>query len=205
MLRRRNDAVAKAIRGGATVSLTADAVESSMRAAVIDGRMLARGAGIARLRAEFKAAGLTLSELPAVAVDEVFRDVLRARSAAQSYAARWFKRAEGNTVRQAAETANASTRGSLKRIGATESSEAFNSGRASAVRRIRTTRRVMRVFDATLDKRTCDLCAGLDGTIVGAREAFPAGEPGSLHPFCRCSASLLISTETAQQVDIEAA
>lgn len=175
-----------------------------MRSAIVDGRFLARGAGVARLKAELRSLGIEASETTNLVVEELVRDVRRAQVAAKSYADRWFKKAEGATVREAADVANAATRGSLKRTAVTESSEAFNSGRGRAVRLV-SQRVLYRVWDATLDRRTCSTCEGADGSVVGARESFPYGEPGGVHPFCRCSSTILVSTETREAIDIEAA
>ena len=45
---------------------------------------------------------------------------------------------------------------------------------------------LVKVWDAELDKRTCDVCANAHGTIVGIDEDFPDGTPGGVHPRCRC-------------------
>lgn len=112
------------------------------------------------------------------------------------YAKRWLANAAGETTRAAATAANAATQGSLRRIAVTESAEAFNTGRAKLIRVVRR-RELWRVWDATLDRRTCSICEGADGTIVGADENFPDGEPGAVHPWCRCSWTLV----TAEEID----
>lgn len=43
------------------------------------------------------------------------------------------------------------------------------------------------VWSATLDRGTCPVCWGLDGTMVPIGKEFPGGErPGDVHPSCRC-------------------
>jgi hypothetical protein len=45
---------------------------------------------------------------------------------------------------------------------------------------------LVKVWDAELDKRTCDVCARAHGAMVGIDEDFPEGTPGGVHPKCRC-------------------
>lgn len=110
-------------------------------------------------------------------------DVKRAADAAKSYARRFRKVADDSGP----EFAKEATRGSVTRIGATESSDAFNRGRTDAVKVLKRT--LCRVWDARLD--ACPTCSSADGTIVGVRESFSLGEPGGVHPFCRCSWTLV--------------
>lgn len=128
---------------------------------------------------------------------EVARDIQRAAVYAKGYAARWVGKAEGETVAKAAAAASSSTIGSAKRIGITESSEAFNSGRAKALQSPALRSSLLRVWDAALDKRTCPLCSAADGTIVGIKESFPLGEPGGVHAHCRCTSQILTFEESA--------
>lgn len=114
---------------------------------------------------------------------------------------RWLRNATVGGV----DAATAATQGSLRRIAVTESAEAYGSGRAKVLRAQPRIIRLLRVWDATLDKRTCPICRGADGTIVGARESFPDGEPGAVHPWCRCTYTLLTETETNNGRLIEAA
>lgn len=120
--------------------------------------------------------------------EEAIRDIVRARIIADSYAKRWEKAAEASGI----ETASAATLGSVERIAATESAEAFNAGRLRAVRGYS----FMRVWDAQLDRRTCPVCESTDGTIVGASEPFPIGEPGAVHPNCRCTWQIITLEES---------
>jgi hypothetical protein len=116
----------------------------------------------------------------------------------QSYSERWYR----NVVNATPTEAKAATQGSLDRIVATETSESFNTGRAKYLD-ARPALGLLRVWDATLDKRGCPICAGADGTIVGANEPFPWGEPGSVHIQCRCVWTLLRSTEAGDGTLIE--
>jgi hypothetical protein len=116
----------------------------------------------------------------------------------QSYSERWYR----NVVNATPAEAKAATQGSLARIATTETSESFNTGRAKYLDK-QPALGLLRVWDATLDKRGCPICAGADGTIVGANEPFPWGEPGAVHPMCRCCWTLLRSTETGGETLIE--
>ena len=116
------------------------------------------------------------------------REARRAAAAARSYARRFFRAAEQSDVTKALDA----TKGSLRRTAVTESSDAFNSGRKQAVKQVG--RSLARVWDALLD--ACPVCAAEDGKIVGVNENFPIGEPGSVHPFCRCNWTLVTLEET---------
>lgn len=52
-----------------------------------------------------------------------------------------------------------------------------------------------KVWDATLDRRTCSVCADSDGLIVHSSEPFPRGEPGDVHPNCRCLVTYVTTAE----------
>ncbi|HEY2510140.1 MAG TPA: phage minor head protein [Polyangiaceae bacterium] len=45
--------------------------------------------------------------------------------------------------------------------------------------------RLVKVWSAVLDAKTCPYCARMDRTVVDARDPFPDGDP-PVHPFCRC-------------------
>jgi hypothetical protein len=145
---------------------------------------------------EADALGVNLA--PATLPLETARDFQRARMVGQSYSERWYR----NVVNATPAEAKAATQGSLDRIVATETSESFNTGRAKYLD-TRPALGLLRVWDATLDKRGCPICAGADGTIVGANEPFPWGEPGAVHVNCRCVWTLLRSTETGDGTLIE--
>lgn len=82
--------------------------------------------------------------------------------------------------------------GGLERIAATETSTAFSDEHASATDDLkeRTEARLLpllfKLWDSTLDKRTCPRCASASGTILPWGLSFPQGVPGEPHPFCRC-------------------
>jgi hypothetical protein len=97
-------------------------------------------------------------------------------------------------VEQAAQAATSKTEGSLRRIAVTENAEAHNTGKAAAARRLPALG-LLRVWDAQLDKLTCPICARMDGTIVGIREPFSIGEPGTIHPWDRCTFTILHTSE----------
>lgn len=75
----------------------------------------------------------------------------------------------------------------LRQIVATESAQAFNRGVIEQARNVEVTLgvEIWRTWDAQLD--ACDICAGLDGTKIRVTNSFPDGEPGSVHPSCRCT------------------
>jgi Phage Mu protein F like protein len=82
---------------------------------------------------------------------------------------------------------------------ATEAAHAFNEARDIAIGRIGRADPGLwfKQWDATLDRRTCDVCAHAHGTIVLADEDFPDGTPGQVHPRCRCVEHLLRRDEVS--------
>jgi len=162
-------------------------MEADLTWAIRDARRRSALAGISRLRAEAAGLGFNIAE-KFNNID--VREIRRAREAAQSYARRFWRAAEQSDVQKALDA----TKGSLRRTAVTESSDAFNTGRKQAVQLVG--RQLMRVWDALLD--ACPICAAEDGKIVGVSENFSIGEPGSVHPFCRCSWTLAtLETKTA--------
>lgn len=88
----------------------------------------------------------------------------------------------------AAATAAASNEAALRRIATTETLRVFEEERrrtAEEFSRVSGTP-VEKEWDATMDRRTCDTCAGLHGRVVPLAQEFPSGDP-PLHPNCRCS------------------
>lgn len=172
-------------------------MESALRGGIQQARFLSRSHATERLLIE---AQIERGLLPAdVFSVEIVRDTARARTYAQSYAERWLKHAEGETTRKAVTTANTETLGSLKRIAVTESSEAYNTGKATAAKSVPKTG-MLRVWDANLDKRSCMVCQRADGYIVGLKEPFPWGEPGTVHPYCRCTFTILSAVDSSDEL-----
>lgn len=168
-----------------------------MRDAIVLARAGARERGVTRLSAEAESIGIELgvSRLES----EFARDWLRAVRVSRSYTNRWLDKA---VELENPRAASATTQGSLERIGVTESSEAFTTGRRATLEvadlrayggtdRVVSEMSLMRAWDSALEKNTCATCASADGTIVGINESFPAGEPGSVHPRCLCGFSLV--------------
>jgi len=157
---------------------------------VIAARQNARAIGVARLVAESNSVGFFLLPDYAALAGEAVRDWARASRVAKSFATRYRAAVAADSA-----TAVKKTAGAIQRIAATESSEAFSAGRAKALGLAPKTQ-LLRAWDAALDRRTCPTCSAADGTIVGVNEPFPSGEPGAVHPYCRCSWTLLTFDES---------
>jgi hypothetical protein len=179
-------------------------VAASVARGIAVARATARDAGIARLEEEAASVGAELSGARAASA-AVAAEVQRARVLGNSYAERWLRKAEGERAATAAAAASAATQGSATRIAVTESAGAFNEGREEASHEIQAPRSassLLKVWDATLDRRTCPVCRNADGDIVGVNEHFPAGTPGSVHPFCRCTWQLLTAEENGDRQQV---
>jgi hypothetical protein len=176
--------VAAGVIAGYQPSFIADMLRRELSGTIAHARMFSRAAGLERLDREAARFGLTVM----TPTSEVIRDLQRGRKYADSLAANWLGKARGatGTIRQRAAVANAGTLPHLQTIGISESSEAFNSGRAKALSQV-DVGDLLRVWDAQLDKRTCPVCSSADGSIVGATEPFSLGEPGAVHARCRCT------------------
>ncbi len=199
LLRARNDATAEDV---GTIE-TANRLQRGIRSGVVLARQEARQRGVARLEAEATSAGvdIRIASGERLAALGLARDWERGTFLGRSYANRWLRKAR---ELEDARAASAATRGSLDRIAVSESSEAFSSGRDAAIEaEPATVVEILKVWDATLDRRTCPVCSDADGTIVGLSESFPAGEPGAVHALCRCGFSIMTKSESRSGILIK--
>jgi SPP1 gp7 family putative phage head morphogenesis protein len=189
-----NSRANEAARKGGSLFSRAQSLSRGVESAVILGRDVARRSGVidlSRTLGELTGASLP----PVVDLADRVTDRLRAGRFADALAKDWFKRAQSGVLPDITPR--------LELAAATENAEAFNTGRAKAL--ARTSVKLFRVWDAVLDRRRCPVCASADGMIVGANEPFPIGEPGAVHPRCRCTFSVLKATEINDSLRIEAA
>lgn len=177
-------------RVGAHVRTATPLMVAAVAAALSAG---ARGAR-AKARAH---AGAPAAPAPLLEDVDTFAQ-LTASSIASGWAARAAStvRLEGGTPRAAMRAAREGLETSVARAAATETALAFNHELAREYSGGGAYREAPEpapepvlepwvVWSAVLDGRTCDTCAGLDGTAVRAGALFPYGAP-PLHPFCRC-------------------
>lgn len=169
-------------------------IESAVRSGILEARGAARTAGLLRLEAEARSLGVSLQNANRAIVSRVAQDTARARYYASRYIKAWIGAANGDSVAEAAATASLKTGARLEMLGLTEGSEAFNDGRRRYVETVLSTH-LMRMWDSAHDVNTCHRCAGADGTVVGYRESFPLGEPGTVHPRCLCTWHLITVDE----------
>lgn len=149
--------------------------------ALIESRVAARVAG-----AKVAIAQLRLDRV-AETIEATAHDEARAVSATRAYKARILEEAkEAETLREARREAKPA----IDRIIASETASALNEGIADEGRRIQeeTGIELEKVWRAEGD--ACEECAGLDGNAVDVNDDFPDGEPGSIHPNCRCTTEI---------------
>jgi hypothetical protein len=202
LLTRRNKAVSAAISAGMSLNSTAARVETAIRGGIQDGRSLAAIAAASQARAEALALSIESGSLTRRGL-EATAEMLRASRIAGNFAKRWLKAAdaaESPTVGGAARLANAATENHVRLIGSTEGSTAYNTGRLSEARKRFPDQLVQRVWDADHCKLMCSRCGSADGTIVGLRESFPEGEPGSAHPRCHCTWQIVFIERAAEEI-----
>lgn len=172
--------------------LKAPKKREAVRDAIVIARQKSRAIGIGRLKAEADSAGAFLGELSGANAAAWSTDWTRATRIAQNYSVKLAaKTAELESRNQAVEALAPS----LERVAVTESSQAFSAGR-----QVVTATQLMKIWNAELDKRTCFVCSQSEGTIVSLAETFSAGEPGDVHPWCRCTWTLLTMQESEDRV-----
>lgn len=165
------------------------------------GRQAARDAAAKRVRGELAAAGLDVA--PAVARQGIDLDIAHATSAAQSLAAAWQAQAiaamdkpanQASPYREIDKT-RLTIRSRLERTAQHEVFSAYNAEHAEAVRRAAERDpevarafdegRIVRIWDAVMDRRTCEFCEMRDGKPIEAGDDDPP-----LHVGCRCIATI---------------
>lgn len=163
----------------------------SLAPVYVTGNAQAARLGIERLAAEVRVfapelAAEILQAQPAILAGMAMER--RAWEAAAANGARWRDAlAKGQT------DAGGALRSSVDLHGITSTQETFSGARRAAIARFAGPLQdldFVRVWDATLDRRTCERCMNADGKWVLPSERFPWGEP-PLHPHCRCSDSLV--------------
>jgi hypothetical protein len=139
------------------------------------------------------------ADLTGVSPIERVTDWSRAKRIGERFGGAWMAKALSLDVGagRAAKRASEALAPRIETIAITETAEAFSGGRGEALKRVDPASVVdlLKVWDATLDKRTCLRCSDADGTIVFARDSFPIGEPGAVHPRCRCTWQIIGRSE----------
>lgn len=172
---------------------------------VVAGRMQARTVASAAVRAQIEAAGIqvTGSLEPATAYE-----IARATAVANSAAELWETKrsqamADGLSDAAAVTEAAEGSAWKATQIATTEVAETWSHEAARvAAAASRQGVKLWKVWDSALDRRTCSVCAGAHGTAVPAGTPFPEGEPGAVHPSCRCQ-TIIISREQVDPVVAE--
>lgn len=179
-------------------------IESGVLRAVIAGRASTRIIASQSAIAQIRAAGVPVPTIVAPgAAEEIARASAAARGAAETWAGHAADAAaEGATASEATAAARERSLWKVRQISVTETAESYSlevdriAGEVNRVHRV-----LWKIWDAVLDRRTCPVCGSAHGAAVPADQRFPQGEPGAVHPFCRCQTVLV----TREQVDREVA
>lgn len=86
----------------------------------------------------------------------------------------------------------------LRRAAATEVAHAFGEQREEDSRALAYSPLavlLLKMWDATLDRRACSVCSGLDGQLQVLGFDFVGGSPGGVHPNCRCVSVLAVNRD----------
>lgn len=177
-------------------------------------RSAARRLAAESFRIEALAAGLPVLTLRLR--EDGSLDRSRASAAAKAIAALWLARggahlgSDGSQPLRAPSAALEASQARLETTARTEPAQAWGDERdglsddyAEESRR-RGLVVPLKVWDATLDRRTCRVCAALDGTVRPFGVDFPGGEvPGAAHIGCRCTEGILPLPIPGEQGDVE--
>lgn len=184
--KRRNSVVAAGILRAVPPLRIAASIRLELDRAILAARAQAGASGARRIIADIESVGVPV-DVRSRAPRALLTEIRRADKAAESYSKQWLAAAEAETARKA----NLATEYALRRTAQTEAAQAYNEARLEQVRELpaQVAEQLGRQWDAQLD--SCPVCSGADGTIVGANESFPLGEPGSVHPNCLCTWTLI--------------
>jgi len=169
-------------------------------ATMLDIRRAARAQGALRFGAEVAAGGMSLAIPDLPSADDA--DRLAAERAARGYSDALLRQAQdwmAEHDKAQADPVLQADAAKLEVIAATETASAFNDERTRIEKHLADENKetswwpfLVKVWDATLDKRTCPVCAKLHGTRRGWGSDFPGGkEAGKIHPNCRCIVNFL--------------
>lgn len=194
-LRKGRRAVSSAFRSSASDSADASLpiAVANVRGAVAKAVLQARTS--ARLASQKALEAHTGERLPLSLSGAAF-DPLQSKSAADALSIQWRDEVAAIEQRSAAlgrsvprnlyAKAAEEREWAAERTARTATMDAFNrESRAAAKELASRGHAVERVWCSLLELRTCAICYGLHGTVVGANEEFSEGEP-PLHPDCPC-------------------
>lgn len=86
----------------------------------------------------------------------------------------------------------------LRRVAATEVPHAFGEQREEDHRALVYSPLailLLKMWDATLDRRACSVCKDLDGQLQILGLDYVGGSPGGVHPNCRCVSVLAVNRD----------
>lgn len=217
---------------GAVSQLSSDLV-AALEAGRADARHTAFirvQAELSQLKHSLKRAGVGFDSLPLGSTNGLINtedDNIVSYSAATSYVAAWlsatmaavlkWSREQSGSVATAISIAAERQDYRLGRLASTETSQAYNDEHAAEwadfVDTAKTDPRnliwlglLFRRWDAILDRKTCPICARLDGEVAIVGQGFSSGyEPGSVHPHCRCIDTTYLASTVGTRIASEAA
>lgn len=202
-MRRR---VRLATHGTTNPNVAADALAHALFTGYADARARARAAGADRVveqvaTIEPHATDPYRGRPRGLSTDfgDFAREQRRAQRATQGHVKHWWQswyEAEEAGQAQPIKAANRAQAWRVEMATATENAEAFGVGQDDALDLLVRNdpflaQSLFKVWDAALDKRTCQTCERAHGLVVRIDEPFPAGRPGGVHPNCRCVEQIL--------------
>lgn len=183
-----------------TLVVASHGIEHAASLDLATARAASRRESVATLEGELRANDVPI--LPVRRRQHEVQDRALAAAAAKVYAAGWLSAALERVVGGSAEVSTAApkqatraTAERLKGIAITQTSSAFSSARATYTNDYAKAHAAahilaplpLKVWDATLDRRTCRRCEALHGTRRPWGLPFKGkAEPGQVHPRCRC-------------------
>ena len=188
------------IDASVVIKKSSDDLEDEMTDALEEIRADAREGARDQLHEELLLLGVTL-----VLLNRNRKDKLAAATTAKSFSAAWaqvsslailISETESEFIGRVSKAID-SLDGRVQRIATTEVSQAWNDEHLDAVSRLGPTleedSKAVNRWDATLDAKTCSICASHDGEYAPVGESFSGGDlPGFVHPNCRCLSTLVV-------------
>lgn len=181
-------------------------IANAFRFGIIRLKAISRQAGYDQANRELKSIDRSFNPLPRSLTSLLINDIRESKTCSDRFATLWQSHFDSgsDSFRESARAANANSLHRLTLIAVTESSKAYNEGRNAAVESYNGSVSLFKIWDSYLDKDICSHCHSSDGETMPISEKFSYGEPGFVHPNCRCTYSIWSEAEIDSYHDLSA-
>jgi hypothetical protein len=162
-------------------------MEDELAQRIFTAKFMARQQGLLAL-------GQTLGGLAVVPAKvgrvDLALDHIKARNVAVKFSDDWAEKATKQAAAGVENPIGAASEAIRSRqviVAEVESSESWNDARTKAAADVEVAGGVLvKTWSSALERNTCGVCRTLDGRTILAESEWPYGEPGSVHPRCKC-------------------